>query len=562
MRTWPPLRSLTSHQSQRFCYPFATAPAPIIDRPAPTVCEPLDAATVQAGQLATGNLILWNEATTAATKAAQDQLILGWTEYLSYTSFDPTISRQTVPDASILRAILSNGFGNALADQVVKPDKRVAGFARSVVNKVGPRLGIEEPGKVVAKLAGGAGFVIGVLVETLAGMLFDAIAGDDTVEDALEEAYEQGGADLAEITGKAIGAKIKDLNTARDTADAERVRQQLKFLVRIEQSCSAAELEQLAADLATKTADANSIEEAKPGASVSTGLLVLWTRDHAISTTGSSKGLNKQWEKATAKLAELDSDHFEKGKLKNQADLFMAQCLHEWAERGLGTPAELQTAVYEEMGGDDGALSDPAQVAVVAERLKKRFDGREFVWEMHNIKWAKLEKGLGWGGTASDGQESVSCRPVLAVADGCCVVTRFDYRIARGVHDVQTYTKPGDPAYHDLNERSKSDTPPPHVQSLQLFDYMASLQASGLDVTRDLDAASNSALLARFGDETAFPTTTHADGRADPVVVYRVRALPSMTISAGLSVRTEGDLRLVRGGNTILLIEQWDDAQP
>ncbi len=52
-------------------------------------------------------------------------------------------------------------------------------------------------------------------------------------------------------------------------------------------------------------------------------------RDHAASTSAAPKAIDKQWENATTLLAGKDQDHFEKGKLKNQPDLFIAQLHRE-----------------------------------------------------------------------------------------------------------------------------------------------------------------------------------------------------------------------------------------
>lgn len=83
---------------------------------------------------------------------------------------------------------------------------------------------------------------------------------------------------------------------------------------------------------------------------------------------------------------------------------------------------------------------------------------------------------------------------------------------------------------------------------------MAQLENQGYAVVREADAATNGALQAQFGEKAAVPAVTHADGRPDPVVVYKA-CVPADAIEGIPVTEKSGDVRMYRAGNVILLIE-------
>ncbi len=538
--------------------------------PDPEACEPLDSKTEHQRAMAYRALLSWNNATERATQRSYNQLRQEWIEYLTYTSLDPTISPATVPDSSVVRSILSNAFGNAIADHGINVESRITPrvasatkrFLTNAALQTGSDVTYHQAAKVAMLLAGGAGFVVGVLIETAAGLLFDWLFPDNTVEKAVQEAYEQGRADGAQVTGEAIKAKVGDLDQAQTSATSERNRQQQQFLKQLEHGCAPEQLEQFSAELELMTQEANAMTP-HVGA-ISNGLLSLWVRDHAISTKRGDKGIDHQWQKATEKLSEQDPTHFGKGEVKNQPDLFMAQCLHEWSMRGLKAPPELQAAVYDEVGASDAALGDSSQTSPLAAKFYARFNVREFVWDS-DINHEKLEKGLPRTSNrrANTDWEAVSCKPVLGLEHGCCVVTKFQYRIVSGVHDLQVETFPGDARWHNIEDRAQTDAPPAHVSGQALFDYMAKMNDIGYDIVQETDAANNAALQAKFGEEVAVAAVQHADGRPEPISVYRAqqndslaqKSFERLSMPSGATHRTVGNQIIFRAGNTILVIE-------
>jgi hypothetical protein len=156
---------------------------------------------------------------------------------------------------------------------------------------------------------------------------------------------------------------------------------------------------------------------------VSNGLLALWVRDHAATTRQASKdALQEQWEKATERLAAADPDHFAKGRLKSQPDLFVSQCVHEWAQHGLDVPAALQAAMVDELGASSADLSEPSRAADLAAQYAARFNGRTFVWDAPR-RADLFDRDLPTKGPeAGDGWPTVSCTVSTTVSDDSCIV--------------------------------------------------------------------------------------------------------------------------------------------
>lgn len=149
---------------------------------------------------------------------------------------------------------------------------------------------------------------------------------------------------------------------------------------------------------------------------------------------------------------------------------------------------------------------------------------------------------------------------------------RFDYRIVKGVYDVAMTSRPGDATWryaggdHEHTRRPE----PPSGQSAQIYAALGEAEARGVVVTRDADAADNDWLKATFGDEVAYSRVQHADGRAEPITVFRVRAGLDRSYDpvacgdeaapfdiGGITERKYvGELALLRGGNTIVVVER------
>jgi hypothetical protein len=538
--------------------------------PDPESCQPLEPTVERERGLAHRALQAWDNAVESSTQRAYANLRQEWIEYLTYTSLDPTISPATVPDSSVLRSVLSNGFGNFIADVGINVEERITPRVASVTQRLltraalGSDITFHQASKAALLLAGGAGFVVGVLIETAAGLLFDWLFPDDTVEKAMQEAYDQGKADGAQITGEAIQAKVGDLDQAQSSATSERNRQERQLTRQLEQACHVDALQQMSTELETMTQQANAMQP-QVGA-ISRGLLGLWVRDHAVNTKHADKAVDKQWQKATEKLSEYDPEHFGKGEVRNQPDLFVAQCMHEWGQRGLKAPPEFQAALYDEIGADNTALSDATQASGLATQFQRHFSGREFVWDGRTVQDEKFEKGLPRSSDrrAEEHWSNVACKPVLKLENGSCIVERFDYRVVKGVHDLQLRTYPGDARWHGLEDRRQTSDPPEHAQSEALFEYMAHMKNLGFEIHQEADATSNADLQAQFGDQVTIPTVQHADGRPEPITVYRAINDPALSKDLlrqpydlrGIERQLKGQSTLFRAGNVILVLEE------
>lgn len=544
--------------------PDAAPPTqPELVKPDLALCEPMTPETETQRRIAQTDVQNWVTTTERATQASFSELRQQWIQYLALTSANPTISEATLPDSSLIHGFLSNAFGNAISDHVLDVEARIApGVATKVLG--------------TAALAGGVGFVLGALVETLAGLLFDALFPGDSVDDAVREAHAEGFAAGARVTGAQIAAKVGELDKAHADANAEIAREAARFGTQANGSCSTEELTQFSSVLRRMMNESTQLR--KPSPALLSGLLALWARDHAASTTRGGKGLEKQWQGVTEALSEGDKGdkrHFTKDSIKNQPDLFVAQCRAEWGQHGLAVPEALQASILAEGAPDASSTAQEAQPFVLALRFMERFNGREFVWQ--GLQRADLfQKDL-----RSDSehpvhgeQAMVTCTLRLGVENQSCVVHRFEYRLALsgapGGRDQRAYALPGEPEWHYVDENHYHDgypdlkwsPPPEHVRAYQIFDVITEIRNAGHDVVQESDAADNPALLAEFGEQLAIPRTQHADGRREPVSVFRVTCegdgglrIPDGTLELLQRGERRNKSGMVRGGNVILVVE-------
>ncbi len=558
-------------------------PSPATNQDEPEVCAPLDPETEKARRLAVDQLVAWDKAVNRAVGQSFKALSDEWTLFLSYTGLNPSISRAALPDSSLLRNTMSNAFGNTLTTGALDPGKLKAPVARGVAGGVAG-LASDDLAIAVGLLAGtGVGFVVGVLVETLASVLFDKLLGDDEAARAqMQAVYDQGRTDGALQVGAQIGKRNRELGDAETTARLAQEGSLKKRLSEIQTSCDAGALREVTALMREEAADTVVVSPAK--GVLSRQLMALWARDHAASTTSSGKEVvSQQWKNVTTELAKTDADHFAAGKIKNQPDLFISQCTREWESRGLTTPPALQGSLRDMLGSSPEQLADVRESGIQASAFFRLFQGREFLWDRGMVRWDVLDEGMPKrGGEGARDWEAVSCQLTLDVKDGSCIVTTFRYRIQGNGGDVEAFTSPGRPSWRIVEDRPgvQPSLPPPHARSRELFAMVGQLEQAGFTVKQEPDADDNSWLQAMFGKAVAQPRSLHVDGRAESVSVFRVvqqvpnlfgyrpdqacpegtKLMPQRLADRLTSFRTmtQGNYVLYQGGNTMMVIERCD----
>jgi hypothetical protein len=561
----------------------------------------------------------WQAAAVQTIVNNHNAMVGEWNKYIRETSSNPVLSLASVPDPAFLAMLAEHTVGGLAAKKAEHLIEHMAGhLAAEGAEAVGAGMVGAEVGSIAGPPGALIGFAVGVLIETVCGMLFHWLSGEDEeIKRMLQEQHEIEETEISRRTGELIGKKSKELDGTEDKALRYQNQQRKQYERLIVKSTDLHQLRRLIAEVEAQT---DLAKQAQPQAGFADALLGLWVREYAAGPAQAGKEVNKkQWEKVAQELEDKRIDQEEiDGSLK-QPDLFVAQCMHEWTRRGLAPTSDLESKLRGELAqlGVSRTMSqpeEPGHLAGLAEKARQRFDRREFVWTnvfdfkgldnldrmkevtIGNKRHIRLiryehEQPIPLYRKDDQGQEIVEglvdmidqvlCYPVLTTdGQGACFVGRFDYRLTAYGKTWSQTVEPGgtldflNDYYLDPKER------PQQTASAELYEIMHQIAAAGLTVTPEANAAENQWLQNMFGPDVAVPGSQHGDARPEPVSVYRLEqavVLPSKE-QQGVSQQTlpesvwaeikpwamtggrfelawQGRYLMVRGGNTILILE-------
>ncbi len=271
---------------------------------APAVCEEADPNAA--------------EVAVDAFRAALMRLISGtafWqrnnlTDYLDSTSGDPRLS---LADGQ-LADILGEAVGNSVAmggEQLLK-----AAAKRS------PPAILAALGTVVEPVGGTAvGFVLGVLVEVVAGGIFEYLTGKTEIDTASAEVSER------------LGQAIRDADaviTAGQSASMEALELCTKLIKEQINAATTGPEEVIRIQAAMEEAAASTPQPINAAdRSWTQRLLQVWVLEHAANATSAEEGLQVQWESAVEQAFGAGST------LADHPEIFAFQTRAEWDLAGL-----------------------------------------------------------------------------------------------------------------------------------------------------------------------------------------------------------------------------------
>jgi hypothetical protein len=517
----------------------------------------------------------WNKASGDMIHRSEGKLHADWSTYLTYAAANPQIPTSLLPGAGAVANMLSNAFGNALNDgplDFIKKaaEKKTGAAATKLIGAAGATL-----------MATGAGFVVGVLIETAAGLLWNRLTGDhDDVTNAHQDGYKDG----SERTGGAIKDKVAEIHNAAGAAIADKNARFGKLNNLIDATNSTAELDAAVKELAATTkalATATPLEN-----KLAAPLLRLWVTSQAASTSaGNMKVSNPLWKRAVELLAKDDPHHHTlSGKLKNQPGLFIAQCMTEWQSHGLVTPPDLEASFRRELAlkpADLDVISD-GWAETLSKRLMKQLDRRQFVWDPV-MNWPFRTEAPKIFGPQNANIDVITSQINLDVEDGCCVVDEFLYTLknrttgatawirtapGKGITYSAYREAPGDDLHRTGGFSGTFDAAETDKRAA-LYSLMGWLGKAGTTFTQ-VDAAAVQRG-STFGRDAFRIAEQSSSGRAESLIVFRVAGKLHVPDAAtytypGVEIRRWKDEVMIRGGNAILMLtpDQLEElhAQP
>jgi hypothetical protein len=527
----------------------------------------------------------WADASHTALVRGNAVLMREWAKYLKYTALDGGIPPALAPDVEVLKGILGNAFGNFISDVGAAELHRLVGRA---AGKAAEKMLVH--GVAAILMASGPGFIVGVLIETAAGILFDQMTSDKREK---LDIYQDGQDDGAGRTGDAIEAKVNELAHALVAATATSIAQRKQIASAIDRDRSTADLDRITTDLGGV---AGTLDKAQPkDGPISRDLLGIWLRSRAatVGSTNADTTNPGRWRKAANDLAVSDPYHYAIGAdgaplIINRPNLFAEQCAFEWQRRGMPVPRGLLGSFARDLGITDQQLNDPTQADKLAPRFAARYDRVEYTWDQYvwdtmpaEIKDAMAQH-LSKVQFGKDGRDFdlVTCTPILAVEANCCVVKKFLYQVVNR-KTKQTFgmrTAPGMPKLEpvknndnvSMGAESEFYKPTETQRNANLYALIGALRSNGTTVAQLEPARGIELVATEFGDRYATPREQHYSGRVEPLTVFQataVRALPSGSMAGGalprrsphttipqLEVITRSSYALIRGGNAVLVV--------
>ena len=479
---------------------------------------------------------------------------------------------------------------------------------------LGLALAAGEVGSVAGPMGAAVAFVVTLFVEAIIGMFLHWISGEDEeVKKAIREAFDLGVTEGSAMTGMLIKAKARELDAVEAGTRAIQNQRRIEYETLVNQSTDVRRIRQLKAEIEARTDLAN----VTPGEGFGEGLLALWVREHAATADESSGVIEEQWNRARVKV---QLDRALKGQDTlwpihglEQPDLFVTQCLYEWARRGLSPSPELQANLYGELAhigiqpSETVRPEEPESVATLAHEAQRRFNRREFVWDnvfdlqgkddnIAEFAATELQGNRLWRIFEQEGEpvsivDEVLCYPVLKTdGEGACYVDHFDYRIDAYGQRIYATSDPGGELSTVKRRIPKSGETQQDVND-ELYTLIELLADYGLDVSPQSGAGRKTWLQKIYGSEEIAPRIQHGDGGPEKMPVFTVspsslqEALTSRAAAtendsldsakfgtvldvldfqpAGVSLRNPGYLQqtwqppflVVRGGDTVLIIQ-------
>lgn len=262
--------------------------------------------------------------------------------------------------------------------------------------------------------------MIGVLVESAASMIFEAVTGKG---DAAANA-------ASRRTGALIEAQYGDLARANTAANAE-----LDAGYRATRTALTNATDQASVDRIRDWATA----EKAPITDRSLALKMIqeWVLEHAGDEEDANRTTDEtEWEAAR-------TDAFGEGDLDGHRESFAYQTRHEWANAGLNV-GQAQAISDDKMAMRRGA--DGITGSISTAQAYERYNGRRYTllvadsakwgayWREHKRRPTSTPHRRGWDTAAAMidvGQLTVDCTLDLTTADMSCYVDSWDYEIVR-----------------------------------------------------------------------------------------------------------------------------------
>lgn len=389
------------------------------------------------------SLLAWNTAAHTTIDANRAWVSGNWTEYYGHTQQNPRLAWSK----DVLSGTISNALGNLITELGAGTIRRAAKQAAGGIGALIGTAVLPGAGTVI-------GFLIGVLVEQAASMIYDAIFGDP----AGKAAYQAG-----QRTARLIAIKDKQLNAAARKSRAQHQAAFKRFQLRLNKFDTQTEVDNLKNWADREEAKAKKSKPPESDRSLFEQMLKDWVREHAGDEEDANKATAEHdWEQARKRA-------FGKGdSLDRHPEIFAYQTRAHWADVGIA----------------GSALGYANQIVERANRLKtdsdaeKKFDGLkikfsssaarpnprlvQFLLNRHKgsargtarmrrrrheeFKAGKRAYGARWyydeQTQLEKGNYTFNVTLDLDTADGACYVNEWEYDYT--VRDVQGYQWRGD----------------------------------------------------------------------------------------------------------------------
>jgi len=392
----------------------------------PPAAPPAGGAAPAAGtvdkSLAQERLLDYHERALNFIRGNHDWMVQNWTHYLARTTQNPMLGWSDGTAASVV----SNALGNLLTTLGENLIKRGSSAAAGAL--VGSALA-PGVGTVI-------GFVIGVLVETAASMIFEAITGKSDAAAAANAASRR--------TGDLIEAQYGDLARANTAANTE-----LNASYRATQTQLTSATDQASVDRIKDWATAESARAATPAPIADRSLFQRMIQEWVLEHAGDEEDANSSTDETEWENARTDAFGAENlrhnmpadGDLDYHREIFAYQTRGEWMKAGLDN-SQAQAIVDDAMAmrrGPDGITQ-----SMNTAQAHARYNGRKYTlpvadqarwttyWQSHKSRPTSTPHRRGWDAAAAmiaAGQFSVDCTLDLTTADVSCYVDEWDYEI-------------------------------------------------------------------------------------------------------------------------------------
>lgn len=390
--------------------PGATTPGPVATPGAPAAGA---AAATPVDKTAAQNALLdYRERAGSFITGNHNWLTQNWTYYLSRTTQNPMLGWADGTAASVV----SNALGNLLTELGQNLIKRGSAAAAGAL-----------VGSAIAPGAGTViGFVVGVLVESAASMIFEALTGKSDAAAAANAASRR--------TGDLIQAQYGNLATANANANAE-----LNAGYRSTQTALTNATDQTAVDRIRDWANSEKAKVEHPAPIADRSLAQQMIREWVLEHAGDEEDANSSTDETEWEAARDEA--FGEGDLDYHREIFAYQTRHEWGKAGLNV-AQAQAIIDDVMAMRRGA--DGITQSISTQTAYNRYNGRRYTlpvadstkwgqyWRQHKSRPTSTPHRRGWEAAAAmidAGQFTVDCTLDLTTADMSCYVDEWDYEI-------------------------------------------------------------------------------------------------------------------------------------